>query len=135
MKTTLMMFTAKVERRYLRDAYRYHPGQGWKQLSDLPHPVTAAPSPAPTDASGIYILGGDDGLQIGGDLQRHRGFSKRVIRFDKQLAIWIEDGDLPASRVTVPCVTWRNAWVIPSGEMHPGVRSPEVWVMTPGMNE
>jgi N-acetylneuraminic acid mutarotase len=53
----------KTVRRYLKNAYRYDPGKGWKRIADVPAPVAAAPSPAPTDAQGFfYILGGDDGL-------------------------------------------------------------------------
>jgi hypothetical protein len=29
--------------------------------------------------------------------------------------------------VTTPAVRWHNRIVIPSGEMRPGIRSPEVW--------
>jgi N-acetylneuraminic acid mutarotase len=122
----------KVQRRYLKDAYRYEPGHGWTQLPDLPHPVAAAPSPAPVDASGVYLLGGDDGSQVGSDPRRHRGFNQQVIRFDRRSAKWVEAGDSPAPRVTVPCVEWRDVWVIPSGEMRPGVRSPKAWGFAPG---
>ena len=41
------------------------PKTGWKRIADLPHPVAAAPSPAPVDATGFYVLGGDDGSQVG----------------------------------------------------------------------
>ena len=48
----------KVERRYLKDTYRYDSDKGRKRVADLPHPIVAAPSPAPSDASGFYLLGG-----------------------------------------------------------------------------
>jgi hypothetical protein len=35
----------------------------------------------------------------------------------------------------VPLVRWRGAWVIPGGEMRPGVRSPEVWAFPFGVPE
>jgi hypothetical protein len=28
--------------------------------------------------------------------------------------------------VTTPAVAWRGGWVIPSGEVQPGVRSPQI---------
>ena len=40
-------------------------------------------------------------------------------------------GALPAARVTTPCVYWAGSWVIPSGEVRPGVCSPEVWGFSP----
>ena len=125
----------KVERRYLSDAYRYDPRNGWKRIADLPRPVVAAPSPAPVDATGFYLLGGDDGSQVGVAPDKHRGFGKQVLRFDKKTAKWVEAGELPAPRVTVPLVTWNKAWVIPSGEVRPGVRSPEVWSFTSDKRE
>jgi N-acetylneuraminic acid mutarotase len=126
---------AAFQRRYLVDAYRYTPGTGWKRITDLPHPVTAAPSPAAADESGFLINGGDDGTQVGTAPDRHRGFSRKILRYDPKTATWIDAGNLPAPRVTVPLVRWRGAWVIPGGEMRPGVRSPEVWAFPFGVPE
>lgn len=120
-----------VQRRYLKDAYRYDPGKGWSRGADLPHAVAAAPSPAPTDESGFFVLGGDDGTQVGTDPERHAGFRKQVLRFDSKSGKWVAAGELPAPRVTVRCVRWGELWVIPSGEVRPGVRSPEVRVWAP----
>ena len=39
-------FDGKPVREYLRDAYRYTPGKGWRRIADLPRPAVAAPSPA-----------------------------------------------------------------------------------------
>lgn len=115
------------ERRYRKDAYCYDPAAGWKRLADLPHPVAAAPSPAPTDATGFSVLGGDDGTQVGVAPDRHRGFVRTILRYDAKAGKWTAAGELPAARVTVPCVVWDRTWVVPGGEVRPGVRSPEVW--------
>ena len=120
-----------VERRYLSDAYRYTPGEGWQRVADLPRPVAAAPAPAPSDASGFYVLGGDDGSQVGVTPDTHRGFGKRVLRYNPGTAQWADAGELPAPRVTVPVVRWGRSWVVPGGEVRPGVRSPEVWGWSP----
>ena len=118
----------KAERRYLKDAYRYDPDRGWKRVADLPRPAVAAPSPAPADGSGFFILGGDDGSNVGfTPPERHPGFERTILRFDRETASWTEAGVVPASRVTAPLVRWNNLWVVPSGEVRPGVRSPEVW--------
>jgi len=125
----------KLERHYLSDAYRYTHGKGWKRVADLRRPVAAAPSPAPSDATGFYLLGGDDGSQVGVAPDQHLSFGKRVLRYDWKAAEWVEVGKTPAPRVTVPVVAWNETWVLPSGELRPGVRSPEVWSWTPGKKE
>ncbi len=117
----------KAVRRYLRDAYRYAPKRGWTRIADLPYPVVAAPSPAPSDGAGFYVLGGDDGTQVGVAHDAHRGFARTVLRYEVETDKWTEAGALPAPRVTTPAVEWRGVWVVPSGEMKPGIRSPEVW--------
>ncbi len=117
----------KVERRYLKDAYFHEPTKGWGRCLPLPHAVVGAPSPAPSDDRGFYVLGGDDGSQLAAAPDRHRGFGKTVLRFDRKTRDWVEAGELAAPRVTVPVVVWGGAWVVPSGEVRPGVRSPEVW--------
>lgn len=120
----------KLERRYLKDAFRFDPDNGWQRIADLPHPVVAAPSPAPTDAQGVLVLGGDDGSQIGTPPERHPGFTRTILRYDVRSNNWVKTGEMPAARVTTPCVHWNGSWVIPSGEMRPGVRSPQVWAFT-----
>lgn len=122
----------KVERHYLKDAYRYDPGKGWMRVADLPHPVAAAPSPCPNDANGFTIHGGDDGSQNGINPEKHAGFNSTVLHYDAKSGTWSASGKLPAPRVTVPCVNWNKAWVMPSGEVRPGIRSPEVWMYSPG---
>ena len=118
----------KVERIYLRDAWSFDTRKKeWKSIADLPVAAVAAPSPAPADASGLYLLGGDDGSQLAAAPTEHRGFPKPIFRYDPQTDRWSKRGEMPAPRVTVPCVRWNDAWVISSGEQRPGVRSPEVW--------
>ncbi len=121
------LVNGQVQRRYLTDAYRYDPADGWRRIADLPRPAVAAPSPAPADVTGFWVLGGDDGSQVGVSPDRHQGFSKAILRFDAKSGKWAEAGALPAGQVTTSFVRWGALWVIPSGEARPGVRSPEVW--------
>lgn len=120
-----------VGRRYLKDGYRLGRDGRWKRVSDLPVPVVAAPSPAPADARGFYVLGGDDGEQVGTPPGEHRGFSDALLRYDSEANVWTEERRLPFARVTAPAVPWKDGWLIPSGEVRPGVRSPEVWRFAP----
>jgi N-acetylneuraminic acid mutarotase len=123
------------ERKYLTDAHRFDPGKGWTKVADLPRPSAAAPSPAPADTDGFFLLGGDDGTQIGAAPEEHRGFSKCILRYDAKAAKWSETGKLATPHVTVPCVRWGMGWVVPSGEVRPGVRSPAIAAFPPTKKE
>ncbi len=117
----------KPVRGWLRDAYRYTPGQGWKRIADLPRVAVAAPSPAPVIEGRILILGGDDGSQVGTPPADHRGFRRDVLVYDPTTDRWESRDTLPFAHVTTTAVVWRDRIVVPSGEIRPGIRSPEVW--------
>jgi len=118
----------KMERRYLRDAWAYRADRGWKRLADLPSPAAAAPSPAPLMDGALWILGGDDGSRVGfTPMEKHPGFAGRMLAYEPQGDRWRDEGVAPVVRATVGCVEWRGGFVLPSGEVRPGVRSAEVW--------
>ena len=121
------------KRTYLKDAYRYQPNKGWSRLADLPHPVAAAPTPAAAfGKTQILIFGGDDGSKAGFQpVQAHPGFSRRVLAFHTDSNQWTEAGEGEAAHVTTTMTAWRGGFVIPSGEVRPGVRSPAVWFIQP----
>lgn len=122
----------KTARVYLRDAWRYHPSAGWKQLADLPKPSVAAPSPAPVAGPEFFIIGGDDGSLVGFQpIEKHPGFTKTVLAYDFQKDLWRTNGEVPAPRAVLPTVFWQGRFVLVNGEAHPGVRSPEVWTFAP----
>lgn len=125
----------KPDRKYLSDAYRYDPANGWKRLADLPHAVAAAPSPMPTNTDGLFVVGCDDGKQWGASHDKHTGFNTSLLRYDTKAEKWKTVGEVKAPRVTTPCVRWADRWVIPSGEVRPGVRSPDVSTFTAGKKE
>jgi N-acetylneuraminate epimerase len=122
------------KRRYLKDAYQYQSsisgaGKGWTKILDLPWPVAAAPTPAAAFGdSRILIFGGDDGSKAGFQpMKDHPGFSQRILAFHTDNNQWEEAGVAEAGHVTTAMTVWRGGFVIPSGEVRPGVRSPEVW--------
>jgi N-acetylneuraminate epimerase len=122
----------KSTRVYLREAWRFRETSGWERLADLPKPCVAAPSPAPFVSGQILLLAGDDGSRVGFQpIDKHPGFPSSILAYDPLRDRWSADaGEVAAPRATVPCVEWNGRFVIPSGEMRPGVRSPEVWSMT-----
>lgn len=116
-------------RTYLVDSYCYSPHSGWKRISDVPHPVVAAPSPAVVaGASRFLVFSGDDGTKLGFQPpQHHPGFNRTVLMYDAEANTWTRRGEVPAPHVTAPVVQWGRQWLIVSGEIRPGVRSPEIW--------
>ncbi len=122
----------KPKRVYRRDAWKLSlNGNTWKPLAPLPAPVVAAPSPAPRLGGAFHVIGGDDGSLVGfAPVEKHPGFPGTIFAYDVERNSWTLLGPTPAPRATAPAVEWRGAWVIPSGEVRPGLRSPEVWRLT-----
>ncbi len=124
----------KAVRKYLRDAYRYQPGMGWNRIADMPRSAVAAPTPAPKfGRSTFLILGGDDGKLV--DFkppEKHPGFPKSILEYDIRTNTWSSARELPIAQVTTTIVEWGKRFVIPSGEIRPGKRSPAVWSLSLG---
>jgi N-acetylneuraminic acid mutarotase len=119
----------KPVRTYLKDCYRFDPKKGtWERIADLPKAVAAAPSPAPAAGqSHLLLLGGDDGSKVGFQpVAQHPGFSRQIWAYHTITDTWRVMGEVPAAQVTVPAVLWQGRFVVPSGEIRPGVRSPSV---------
>lgn len=120
----------KPVRRYLKDAYCFTPGQGWKQIADLPRAAVAAPSPAILFKKQLLIVSGDDGELINFEPKSaHPGFPKNVLCYDPSENNWTNLGSVPLSRATAPVAQWNNMFVILNGEARPGYRTPEVWAL------
>ena len=120
----------KTIRRYLRDCWRYVPAGGWRRIADLPVPAAAAASPAPFVRGAFWVVAGDDGSLAGFQpVEEHPGFPGRVQRYDPEADAWRTLGRAPAPRATLPCVEWGEEWILPSGEIRPGVRSSQVWAL------
>lgn len=118
-------------RRYLNDCYSYQPKQGWKRVADLPRPAVAAPSPAPAlGQSSFLVLGGDDGSLVDfSPLEAHPGFPRTILAYHTITDTWKTLAEMPVSHVTTGAIPWQGQWLVPSGEVRPGVRSPDVWAM------
>lgn len=124
----------QAERRYLSDAWRYREDEGWQRLADLPHAVAAAPSPAMPAGRGMLVIAGGVWPEFLASLPQqapHPGFSRSKIAYDIGADRWVSIDDLGGSasappRVTAPLVPWQDRYVVASGEIAPGVRTPTV---------
>jgi len=125
----------KTTRRYLTDAYRFSPEQGWRRIADLPAPVTAAPTPAVAyGQSHIIVFGGDDGANADRvwDLKNdHPGFSTDILAYHTITNTWTKMGTLPAGHVTTTAVRWGDSVIMPTGEIRPGTRTPKIYQAVP----
>ncbi len=122
----------KPVREFLRDAYRFTPGQGWTRLADLPRSAVAAPSPAISLLPAVLlVMTGDDGLNVAFQpLDQHPGFPRNALSYDARANTWSVLDAVPFSRATVPTVRWRGRIVVPNGEVRPRLRTPEVWSLS-----
>ena len=138
-----------LQREYLKDCWQYKPGKGWKKVSDLPHPVAAAPTPAyNAGQSHLILFGGDDGLNapnVATLKDTHPGFRNEILAYNTITDSWSVTGKMPAdvkadaetnphgsiyAPVTTPLVVWDNNIVIAGGEARPAVRSNKVLMAT-----
>jgi N-acetylneuraminate epimerase len=122
----------KPVRHYLKDVYRYRPGAGWMRMAEMPRAAVAAASPAPQwGPSQFLVLSGDDGTKlVFQPPQEHPGFARDILAYDTRSNSWTVAGQVPATQVTVPAVVWQGRCVLPSGEVRPGVRTPQVWALS-----
>lgn len=138
-------------RQFLTDAWSYNKSSGWTRLSDLPEPRVAAPGPAiPMGMAHLMIMGGDTGehfFQQAELKDNHPGFTGEILAYHTITDTWTTVGTWPVdhgpdpgknpalgiwSTVTVPTVEWNGQWILPSGEIRPGVRTPRAMSIRQG---
>ena len=119
----------------------------WKRLADLPQGMSAAPSAAlPVGVSHLLMLGGvsaeywrqqfEDRPELNGAGEEHPGFEGTLWAYDTITDTWAEAGELSAEAqgipvsvpVTTPVVAWKDKFIVPTGEMKPGIRTPQILV-------
>lgn len=123
--------SGKPARTYLGDSWRFADGR-WSRTAGLPHPLAACASPAPVSGGGVFLVSGDDGGQAAlARREDHKGFSKVVLRYDITGNAWEPAGELTVPPpVTVAVTRWKKGFVFVNGEVKPGVRTPDVFVLT-----
>lgn len=145
------------KRTYLTDAYSFAPKSGnWRRLADSPRSVTAAPKLAiPSGQAHLLFAGGvtrsfanaqrDARPDTNGGGTAHPGFPSGILAYHTITNTWSEAGLLPVdikadhesnpkasvwAPVTTTIVEWDGRFVIPTGEIKPGIRSPQMLVAT-----
>jgi len=123
---------------FLKDVWEYTPATGnWRKRTDAPRCVMAGTAIG-QGQSHIFVLGGADGsLFFKGDelKDEHPGFPKTALAYHTITDTWTSAGAIPRNHVTTVAVEWDGAIIIPSGEVRPRVRSPQVWSVTPVVSD
>ncbi|MCB9880682.1 MAG: sodium/solute symporter [Planctomycetes bacterium] len=118
----------KVE--FLEDVWCFAPRTGaWRRCADVPRCVMAGTA-APYGQSHILVLGGDDGALFGrADELRdeHPGFPRESLVYHTITDTWTSGGPTPINQVTTAAVPYGDSILVPSGEVRPRVRTPDVW--------
>ncbi|MEM8912156.1 MAG: sodium/solute symporter [Planctomycetota bacterium] len=128
--------SATTDVEFLRDVWKYTPSaRQWKRQRDVPRCVMAGTSIG-VGQSHVLVLGGADGslFNRADELKdTHPGFPPEALAFHTITDTWTSAGVTPQNHVTTIAVPWDDAIVIPSGEVRPRVRSPQIWRITPNV--
>lgn len=114
---------------FLNDVYEYSPlKDSWRARAPMPVSIAASTS-ASIGQSHIFVFGGADGSLFetaGGLKDNHPGFNKTVFVYHTITDTWTTAGNMPACHVTTTAIKTDNGIIIPSGEIRPRVRTPDI---------
>jgi len=115
---------------YHNDAWRYDPSapavSRWSRLPDIPYPLAFAPAIARTPSQ-IFVFSGSTGNDI--DARGGFNFPKDILSFNTITDTWCKVGEMEEGKVWANALSFKNQIVIPSGEIRPRERTPEVFTV------
>jgi len=133
---------------WLADCWELEVASGaWRRLADLPTGRSAAPAMAVSvGASSFLIMGGvtvdflreqlEARPDLNGQGMAHPGFPGAILSYNTVTDRWAGAGSFAFegtfAPVTTPVVFWDGKVILPTGEIKPGVRSPQVLIATFG---
>ena len=63
-------------------------------------------------------------------LTHHPGFRREILAYHTLTDTWTHLGDIPqGSQVTTTAIRWQGDILIPTGEISPGIRTPDIWTL------
>jgi SSS family solute:Na+ symporter len=128
-----------VSLRYVTESYRFNPDAkpaepAWERVADVPKPV-AAGCAIDMGQSHILVFSGSTGRHVREPPEEQPEFPPDVLAYNTITDTWTKAGDIPQSVVTTNAVRWGDGVVIASGEIRPGVRTPQVQVAYPARGD
>ena len=118
----------------LVDHYEFDPdANSWRLRAELPTPRMAGAAVAMGQTHIAVLTGADGSLWDQASTLRleHPGFPKKALAYHTITDTWVEIGDTPAAPVTTTAVRWGERYVLPTGEVQPGIRTNQVWSIAP----
>ena len=119
---------------FLSDVWEYNTvHKTWRARANVPRSVMAGTALG-YGQSHVYVLGGADGSlwdQVDTLKDAHPGFPKQALVYHTITDTWTSAGPMPGNHVTTTAIAWDGGFVIPSGEIRPRVRSPQILRATP----
>ena len=125
----------KPTRQYLASGYSFLPSEKdpvkmWlAPPADLPKPLAACAGPALAREGLLLFVGGDDGSQFGKNPQEHPGQSRDISAYDPRRKTWASLGQWPLGIATTPLLVSGSQIISLSGEIRPGLRTPQNTVL------
>ncbi len=99
----------------------------WRKRADLPV-ATSAITGIDAGQSHILLFGAAATAEEVPPDVAVQGFCTTVLAYHTITDTYMPVGQMPAGQVTTTAVKWNDALILPSGEIHPRVRTPEVWM-------
>ncbi len=116
---------------FLKDHWVFDPASmSWKELDELPNPVSAGVAVG-DGLQRLFLLGWDDGRLFDKTDQlrdQHPGFPREALVYDTETRTWSRC-PTPQNQLTTTAVLWRDRLILPTGEIRPRVRTPNVWLV------
>ncbi len=115
---------------FLRDVWEFNPSTGvWRQRSDAPRCWMAGTS-IKYGQSHVLVLGGSTGdlfFQSNELQDDHPGFGHDSAAYHTITDTWVSAGVNPVTQVTTTAVQWGHDIIVPTGEIRPRTRTPNVY--------
>ena len=123
---------------YTRECFAYTPGKSgadgdWRRINDVPVAVAAGSAVAVGQAH-VLVFSGSSGANFDIPPAQRPEFPARYFAWHTITGTWCEGGAMPRGVVTTNAVKWGARVLIPSGEVSPGVRTPEVLCASPRLS-